>query len=109
MMEALSTITSVPSPVMPGANGNLSPQEQAKLKDTAQEFEAMFLADMLNRMSEGVEVNDMFGGGKGEEMFRSMLNQEYGKIASKSGSGIGLASSIQKAMIDMQAAADHTQ
>lgn len=108
-MEALSTITSAPSPVMPGASGKLSSQEQTKLKETAQEFEAMFVAEMFNRMTEGVEVNETFGGGKGEEMFRSMLNQEYGKIAAKSGSGIGLASSIQKAMIDMQAAADRTK
>lgn len=102
MIDAVST-TLLASPV---SSATPSAQELAKTKETAQEFEAMFMAEMFNHMNQNMEVDPMFGGGKGEEMFRSMLNQEYGKLAAKAGSGIGLADHIQKAMIEMQARAD---
>ena len=41
------------------------------------------------------------GGGQGEDMFRGMLIQEYGKKMA-SGPGIGIADQLQKVMIQMQ-------
>lgn len=105
-----SAMTPVAAQNLPQANTvkTLSPAEMQKIRETAQEFEALFTSEMMNHMNAGLDVDPMFGGGKGEEMFRSMLNQQYGKIASKSASGIGLADSIQKAMISMQETADKT-
>lgn len=76
----------------------------AKMNDinkAAQDFEAMFVSEMLGHMFSGVEVDPEFGGGHGEEMFRSMLVQEYGKEIAK-GPGIGIASKVKEAMIAMQ-------
>jgi len=78
------------------------PKNIDKIRDTAKEFEAMFLSEMMNHMFAGIDVDPMFGGGSGEQMFRGMMIQEYGKMMSRTHSGIGLADHIQKAMIDIQ-------
>ena len=45
----------------------------------------------------------LFGGGQGEEMFRSMMFDEYGKQIAPSG-GIGIADMVQKEILRMQEA-----
>ncbi|MCW8916154.1 MAG: rod-binding protein [Magnetovibrio sp.] len=72
-----------------------------KLRDTAQDFEAVFLSQMLKPMFEGLETDGMFGGGQAEEMWRSLMVDEYGKSIAKSG-GIGIADAVMSEMIKMQ-------
>lgn len=67
----------------------------------AKEFEAMFISEMMSHMFSGLEVDPMFGGGHGEEMFRGFLIQEYGKQAAQ-GQGFGLADQLKSMMIQMQ-------
>jgi Rod binding domain-containing protein len=67
----------------------------------AKEFEGVFISEMLSHMFEGLQTDPMFGGGRGEEMFRGMLVTEYGKKMSE-GKGIGISDQIQKMMIEMQ-------
>jgi len=55
----------------------------AKIDKTAQDFEAMFATQMLQPMFETVQVDGTFGGGHGEEVMRSFMMQEYGKIIAK--------------------------
>lgn len=56
---------------------------------TSKDFEAMFMAQMLQPMFESVEVDGLFGGGHGEEVMRGLLVQEYGKsLAANSNSMI---------------------
>lgn len=70
----------------------------------AQDFEAMFIAEMLKPMFEGVMKPDpMFGGGKGEEIFSGLMVQEYGKIIADAG-GIGIAEQVKAEMIRIQEA-----
>ncbi len=75
-----------------------------RITKTAEEFEAVFIAEMMKPMFEGISHDGMFGGGKGEEVFHGMLVQEYGKLMSQTGS-IGIADEIKSAMIQMQAEA----
>ncbi len=75
--------------------------EIEKIEAAAQEFEAVFIAEMMKPMFEGIEAEAPFGGGKGEEVFRGMLLQEYGKITAQSG-GLGFADQVKDAMIQMQ-------
>ena len=82
-----------------------SPAKAAAVKKAAQDFEAMFMSSMLESMTAGVKTDKMFGGGDGEQMFRSMLNQEYGKAIASKGS-LGIADSIEREMIRMQ---EHSQ
>ncbi|MCC7305725.1 MAG: rod-binding protein [Alphaproteobacteria bacterium] len=77
-----------------------------RIEDAAHEFEAVFTAEMLKPMFEGISTEGMFGGGKGEEVFRGMLLQEYGKLMARTGS-VGLSTPIKEAMIKMQEQADN--
>jgi Rod binding domain-containing protein len=43
----------------------------------------------------------MFGGGKGEEMYRSLLVEEYGKTIAKAG-GVGIADQVKAEMLKLQ-------
>lgn len=73
-----------------------------RIKETAREFEAVFMAEMIKPMFEGLEVEAPFGGGKGEEIFRGMLLTEFGKeIATRDVTGI--QTQVMNKMIELQA------
>lgn len=72
-----------------------------KIAGAAEEFEAVFIAEMMKPMFEGLETDGMFGGGKGEEVFKSLLLQEYGKLTAKTGK-IGIADAVQTELIKIQ-------
>lgn len=84
---------------------NLKAAAKAKdleqIDDVAHEFEAVFLSEMLKPMFQELKTDGMFGGGKGEEVFRSFLLKEYGDIMSQAG-GIGLADHVKEQIIQMQ-------
>lgn len=85
------------------ANAN-RPAKSPSMKDVgkaAQEFEAVFLSQMLGQMWQGVEADETFGGGEAENTWRGMMVEEYGKQIAKSG-GVGLADEVKAAMIRMQ-------
>lgn len=82
---------------------SLDPKKMDKIKDAATEFEAVFISQMMSHMFNSVEVDPMFGGGHGEEMFRSMMVEHYGKQLADAG-GIGIAEQVTAKLIDMQAA-----
>lgn len=80
-------------------------RREEQIDEIAQDFEAMFVAEMMKPMFEGLEVDSQFGGGKGEEVFRGLLIQEYGKIMAATGT-LGIADAVKRQMIEMQEAAD---
>ncbi|MFN4297620.1 MAG: rod-binding protein [Brevundimonas sp.] len=86
-----------------GAPGltTLSGADTARIRQTAQDFEATFLAQMLRPMFEGLSTEAPFGGGHAEETWRGFLIDEMGKQISRSG-GIGLADQVMAEMIRMQ-------
>ncbi len=73
----------------------------AHIEAKAKEFEAVFLAEMMKPMFETVDVDPLFGGGQGEEVFRSMQIQEYGKQIAEQ-KGIGLADFVKRELIRIQ-------
>ncbi len=83
-------------------------KELEKVTETAREFEAVFISEMLKPMFAGTELEAPFGGGKGEEIFQGMMLQEYGNILAQTG-GIGLADHVRDQMIEMQAEADSAE
>jgi Rod binding domain-containing protein len=70
-------------------------------KKAAKEFESVFISQFLGGMFEGVKTDGMFGGGEGEEMFRSLMLEQYGKKIADQG-GFGLADSITKSLVNRQ-------
>lgn len=72
-----------------------------KLERTAKDFEEVFMSQMLKPMWEGLETNEMFGGGPGEDVMREMMVQEYGKSMAES-NGYPMSKDIMTEMIRMQ-------
>lgn len=81
------------------------PMDEAAIDKTAQDFEAVFLGQMLQHMWEGVKVDPYTGGGHAEETFRGIMIEEQAKAIAKGG-GIGLAAAVKAQIIRMQNAAD---
>ncbi|MCK5375252.1 MAG: rod-binding protein [Alphaproteobacteria bacterium] len=78
-------------------------QNRDDIKAAAQDFEAVFIAQMIKPMFEGLETDTMFGGGKGEEVFRGLMIEEYGKaVAARDITGI--QSQVMDKLIEIQAA-----
>jgi peptidoglycan hydrolase FlgJ len=73
----------------------------ATTKKTAQQFEGVLISQMLNDMFDGIKTDGMFGGGEGEEMFRSLMVDEYGKQIAAQG-GIGLADAVTRELMQRQ-------
>lgn len=75
-------------------------QTPEAMRATAEEFEAVFLSQMVEQMM-GPSTESSFGGGPGESAFKSMLNEELAKVMAKSG-GIGLTDALAREMMAMQ-------
>ena len=82
------------------------PENIEQIEEAAREFEAMFIAEMMKPMFAGVETNGPFGGGKGEEIFRGVRLQEYGKQMSQTGQ-LGIADHVKQEMIRIQEATNN--
>lgn len=81
------------------ATGGLSEKQRQQAKKVSQDFEAMVVAMMLKSMRETVGKDTLTGGGHGEEVYRSLLDQEYAAVSVKRGGGMGLAKMIEKDII----------
>ncbi len=55
-------------------------------------------------MFSGIQPDSEFGGGQGEEMFRSLMIDQYGKQLEARG-GFGLAASVKSQLLKHQEAA----
>lgn len=65
------------------------------------EFESMILSNMLRPMFDGLSSEGLFGGGEGEEAFKSFyIDALAGQIA-RSG-GVGISDQVQKQLLMMQ-------
>ena len=67
----------------------------------AQQFERMFISEMLRPMFQGIETNGPFGGGTGEEVFRPMLLDQYADAMTK-GRSVGIADAVLKEILRLQ-------
>lgn len=76
-------------------------ETRAAIHKSAGDFEATCLGQLLGFMTQEIEVDPNFGGGHGEEMYREMMNAEYGKLAQRSGR-VGLASKVEGDLLRAQ-------
>ncbi|WP_395645616.1 rod-binding protein [Terricaulis sp.] len=97
MSEAIPLVG---APLLPQPrNEQFSPE----IHRVGHEFEAMFLAEMLAPMFEGLDTDGLGGGGMGEQIFRPMLVERYAQSIAQSG-GVGVAESIMRELTRLQAA-----
>lgn len=86
----------------------VSDKEMERFEAVAKDFEAMFMTEMMKPMFAELKPDPRFGGGKGEEIFRGMMLQEYGKLIAETGQ-IGIADSVRQELIRMQSEANSAQ
>lgn len=97
MDAATSLLASGTAPAMP------TTASAGAAHKAAQDFESFFLSQTFETMFQGVGDDDLFGGGEGEKIYRSLLLQQYSKVAAKSG-GVGIADAVQREILRSQEA-----
>jgi Rod binding domain-containing protein len=76
---------------------------EAKAEWAAKEYESVFISQFLGSMYSGIKTDGVTGGGQGEEMFRSLMINEYGKAIEQRG-GFGLAAQMKAQLLKHQEA-----
>jgi len=75
--------------------------DKSALRETAEDFEAVFLSQMLKPMFETVPTDGFMGGGQAESIYRGMMVEEMGKAITKSG-GVGIADTVYRELLKLQ-------
>ena len=86
------------SPARPATPAGKTRQQ---IEVAAKQFEAAFIAQMLGAMFQGGETSAPFGGGAGEDAFKSFLTDAFAKSMAKSG-GVGLSKDLARERLKMQ-------
>lgn len=86
---------------VPSAPGNVA--NAADARRVGEEFETMFLSQMLTPIFDALKTDGPFGGGHAEGMYRSFLVDAYAKSMTKRG-GIGIADQVQREILKLQEA-----
>lgn len=76
-------------------------KDDPAIRKAAEDFEAVFIASILENMSAGIPVNSTFGGGFSEQIYRGMLNEQYSKSIAAKG-GIGIADNVYRFLMGFQ-------
>jgi Rod binding domain-containing protein len=103
-IPAIAALAAAAAPAVQQTADALSPAALRKIKDTAQQFESVFLTNMLEEMFAGVQEKEGplgTGDGQGQSAWRSMLTEEYANSIAKSG-GVGVADHVQRELIALQ-------
>ncbi|MDD5286065.1 MAG: rod-binding protein [Desulfuromonadaceae bacterium] len=89
-----------------GGDG-VSDKQRLKAKKVSQDFEALMVGMMIKSMRATVGKDKLTGGGHGDEVYRSMLDQEYAAASVKRGGGLGLAKQIEKEIVRQESRRIH--
>ncbi|MEO5340174.1 MAG: rod-binding protein [Magnetococcus sp. MYC-9] len=95
----MSDLPAIGSPLPSSAT--LSAQDKKRLQATAEEFEALFIKQMLGSMRKTVPKSQekegaMIRESEGEKIFRDLLDGEYAKVMSQRKNGLGLKEALLK-------------
>ena len=90
----------LPITPLPPSGGAQSP---ARMRQTAQAFEAQVLAQLMQPAFDTVDTSkSAFGGGAAEAQWRPMMVEAYAAGAARSGQGIGIQEMVLRHMLRMQ-------
>jgi flagellar protein FlgJ len=95
LMISEGTAANSPPQVRGAGKGDTPEKQSAALKKVSQEFEAIFIGMMLKSMRSTVGKDTLTGGGHGEEVYRSLLDQEYAMEAARGGT-LGLGKGLEQ-------------
>lgn len=103
-MADLSTAPLMIDPSLQAGSGpsvKQVPRNAAGIAKVAEDFEAFFAGLVFDQMSSDIEPDPVTGGGEGESMFKSLLNQEFGKSVARTHS-LGIADIVQRQLLQIQ-------
>jgi Rod binding domain-containing protein len=90
----------IPLTPLPAASGAQTP---ARMRQTAQAFEAQVLAQLMQPAFDTVDTSrSAFGGGSAEAQWRPMLVEAFAAGAARSGQGIGIQDMVLRHMLRLQ-------
>ena len=69
--------------------------QNEKLRQACEDFESIFIKQMLKSMKKTINKSGMFDGGFAEEIYDDMLYDEYAKKMTKT-AGFGIAETLYK-------------
>ena len=98
VVDMVSIQPAIPAPGQLQAGSTV---DRLRTRQAAEDFEAVFLSQMLQPMFEGLEADGLFGGGSAEQMYRGLLLQEYGKALAQRG-GVGIANAVEQELLKLQ-------
>ena len=90
--------TALASVIGSGKNKNMTMQQ---VDAAAQDFESMFVSQMMEPMFGESSGEEAFGGQASNDVYKSMMMDQYGKIIARSG-GIGIAAYIKQELLKQQ-------
>jgi len=85
--------------------GDHTPAVQ-RARQQAEELEGVFLNTLVKEMFAGIKTDGAFGGGFGEETWRSIQSEELANAMAKAG-GLGIADQMMGDLLAMQEAAQN--
>jgi peptidoglycan hydrolase FlgJ len=96
IQDSMMMAQQVPLASAPKATANA-----AKADAASKEYEGIFISQFLGSMFSGIKTDGITGGGQGEEMFRSLMINEFGKSIEQRG-GFGLAANMKAQLLKHQ-------
>jgi flagellar protein FlgJ len=85
-------------PAMPGKNAKMG---MDAINKTANDFESMFVSQMLEQMFGDSIGSEAYGDSETSDVYKSMMMDAYGKEINKSG-GIGIADYVRTELLKLQ-------
>jgi len=108
-MSTLAVLTpQIDATAAPTATSAADLARRGQIHATAQKFEASFLTTVLQTMFQSVSTSPPFGGGEGEDMWKSFLAESMAKSMARRG-GVGVAGSVEREMLRLQGLTDAPQ
>jgi Rod binding domain-containing protein len=80
--------------------GKNHPRSVQEVDKAATDFESVFLTQMLEPLFNSPDIQ-WFGGGPSEDVFKSLMVQQFGTLIAKSG-GVGIADMVKKELLGLQ-------
>lgn len=99
--DALETARGRSRAAETGSRPAVSAKSLEATRQAAEEFVSFFASQMMQPMFDGVKTDEMFGGGVGEETWKSMMIDQYGKELARQ-DGLGLTDQVMTAMLQAQ-------
>jgi Rod binding domain-containing protein len=78
---------------------------RGQIHQTARNFESTFLTSVLQTMFQSLSTTPPFGGGPGEDMWKSFLAEAMAKDMARRG-GVGVANAVEREMLKLQGLQD---